>query len=76
MAHAVVKLARTFNLRTVAEGIETPEQAAQLRGIGADMGRGFLFSRPLRAQLMEAFLEDELARRQRAAEPALVHVRS
>jgi diguanylate cyclase (GGDEF)-like protein/PAS domain S-box-containing protein len=64
VAHAVVKLARTFNLQTVAEGIETPEQAAQLRAIGADMGQGYWFSRPLRAPVLEAFLVEDQARRQ------------
>jgi len=56
VAQAVVKLARTFNLKTVAEGIEQPEQAARLLAIGADMGQGYLFSRPLTAPRMEAFL--------------------
>jgi len=56
VAQAVVKLARTFNLKTVAEGIEQPDQAARLLAIGADMGQGYLYSRPLRAPLMEAFL--------------------
>ena len=56
VAQAVVKLARTFNLKTVAEGIEQPDQAARLLAIGADMGQGYLFSRPLTAPRMEAFL--------------------
>ncbi|HEV8115465.1 MAG TPA: EAL domain-containing protein, partial [Acidimicrobiales bacterium] len=58
VAQAVVKLARTFNLKTVAEGIEQPEQAARLLAIGADMGQGYLFSRPLTALRMEMFLAD------------------
>jgi diguanylate cyclase (GGDEF)-like protein/PAS domain S-box-containing protein len=57
VARAVVKLARTFNLATVAEGIERPEQAAELLAIGADMGQGFWFSRPLPADAMQAFLD-------------------
>jgi EAL domain-containing protein (putative c-di-GMP-specific phosphodiesterase class I) len=56
VARAVVKLARTFNLQTVAEGIERPDQAAELLAIGADMGQGFLFARPLAPEAMEAFL--------------------
>jgi len=64
VAQAVVKLARTFNLKTVAEGIETPEQSAQLLSIGADMGQGYWFSRPLRAPAMEGFLADDQAQRE------------
>jgi len=56
VARAVVKLARTFNLRTVAEGIEQPEQAAELLAMGADMGQGYWYSCPLPAEAMEAFL--------------------
>ena len=57
VARAVVKLARTFNLRTVAEGIEHPGQAAELLAMGADMGQGYWYSRALPAQAMEAFLD-------------------
>ena len=57
VARAVVKLARTFNLRTVAEGIEQPEQAAELLAMGADMGQGYWYSCPLPAEAMEAFLD-------------------
>ena len=59
VAQAVVKLARTFNLRTVAEGIEQPEQAAQLLQMGADMGQGYWYSWPLPAEAMGRFLAAE-----------------
>ncbi len=61
----MVKLGRTFNLQTVAEGIEQPEQAAQLQVIGADMGQGYWFSRPLTAPMMETFLTEAATRHQR-----------
>ena len=60
VARAIVKLSRTFNLQTVAEGIEEPEQAAELLAIGADMGQGYWFSRPLDADAMEKFLAERL----------------
>lgn len=56
VARAVVKLARTFGLETVAEGVETPEQLSELVGMGADFGQGYLFAKPLDAQAMEAYL--------------------
>jgi EAL domain-containing protein (putative c-di-GMP-specific phosphodiesterase class I) len=40
---AVVGLARALRLRTVAEGIETPEQFQHLRAMGCEVGQGFLF---------------------------------
>ena len=38
----------------LAEGIETEDQLGKLRGLGCDVGRGYLFSRPVPAvQLRE-----------------------
>ena len=44
---AVVDLAANLGLRSIAEGVETPEQLGRLRELGCDQGQGFLFSRPL-----------------------------
>jgi EAL domain-containing protein (putative c-di-GMP-specific phosphodiesterase class I) len=46
---AVIDLARNLGIRTVAEGIETPEQLAQLIVKGCDVGQGYLFGRPMGA---------------------------
>jgi sensor c-di-GMP phosphodiesterase-like protein len=39
-------LARGLDLRTVAEGVETAEQAAMLRGQGWEMAQGWHFGKP------------------------------
>ena len=44
---AVVSMARALGLGVVAEGVETQEQATQLRLMGCGLAQGFLFSRPL-----------------------------
>jgi diguanylate cyclase (GGDEF)-like protein len=46
---AVVELARTLGVATVAEGIETAEQLEELRRLGCTHGQGYLFSRPVGA---------------------------
>ena len=45
MVAAVLALARTLGMRTVAEGVETPVQAARLRKLGGDLAQGYLYGR-------------------------------
>ncbi|WP_370968286.1 cyclic di-GMP phosphodiesterase [Enterobacter wuhouensis] len=44
---AVLTLARRLNMLTVAEGVETPEQAAWLREHGVNFLQGYWISRPM-----------------------------
>ncbi|HUR13624.1 MAG TPA: bifunctional diguanylate cyclase/phosphodiesterase [Mycobacteriales bacterium] len=53
---AVVQLARALDLQVVAEGIETAEQAARLRSLGAQLGQGYLHGRPADAPASLAHL--------------------
>lgn len=46
---SIIALARTFNMRVVAEGVETPEQQEFLTNMGCDSVQGFLFGRPTTA---------------------------
>ena len=41
---AIIGLAEALGLRTIAEGVETDEQAALLRDLGVDVGQGFRWS--------------------------------
>ncbi len=43
---ALVQLSHALGLHVTAEGIETREQADQLRGLGCDNGQGWLFGKP------------------------------
>jgi len=49
-------LANHLGLILIAEGIETPKQVPFLKSIGCDYGQGYLFSKPLDAQLATEFL--------------------
>ena len=44
---AVLTLAKRLNMSTVAEGVETPEQARWLREHGVNFMQGYYFSRPM-----------------------------
>ena len=47
IVRSVVALARDCGLALVAEGVETPEQAATLRACGVQLAQGYLFGRPV-----------------------------
>jgi diguanylate cyclase (GGDEF)-like protein len=53
---AVLALAKGRGLRVIAEGIENPEQHARLLEMGCRHGQGFLYSRPLDADQVPAWL--------------------
>ena len=46
---AVINLARSLDIRTVAEGLESEQQAELLRAAGCDYGQGFILGLPLPA---------------------------
>ncbi len=43
---SVVAISKSFNYKTIAEGIETKAQEDSLLKLGVDMGQGYLFSKP------------------------------
>lgn len=49
LVRAVIDLAGSLSLTTVAEGIETPAHAALLHSLGCDRGQGYHFARPMPA---------------------------
>ncbi len=53
---SIVELARKIGAKTVAEGIETPEQLDFLCGVHCDMVQGYIFSRPLPIDEFELWL--------------------
>ena len=58
IVRAVVQLARSLELKIVAEGVETMESMHQLRDLGCHIGQGYYFSRPVPATEFVEYLEE------------------
>ena len=61
LARTIVALGDSLSLRCVAEGIEERQQQSFLVSLGCEYGQGYLFSRPLEWQAVEALLEEGVA---------------
>ena len=57
---AIIQMAHSLGMSTLAEGVETPEQLAVLRAKGCDAVQGYLFSKPLSPTDFEAFARANL----------------
>ena len=58
LLEVMIRLAKSFDLKTVAEGVETAEQMSALKEMGCDVIQGYYFSRPLPADEFERFITE------------------
>jgi diguanylate cyclase (GGDEF)-like protein/PAS domain S-box-containing protein len=56
---AILRIAQTLGLETVAEGVERPEQASQLRALGCHYAQGYLYAKPLQMDEVDSFLTQQ-----------------
>ncbi len=61
LVRTILQLADALELRPIAEGIETERQLEHLRRLGCSHGQGYLFTEPLEAEAMEAWLRERAA---------------
>lgn len=54
----MIQIARSLNLRTIAEGVEDTALAEQLRMMGCDEAQGYLYAKALPAAELEQWMED------------------
>jgi len=62
LIHTLVQLGKALEIETLAEGIEDRVQLETLQREQCDHGQGFLFSRPLEVEAVEAFVRSTDAR--------------
>ena len=59
LTKALLSIGKHFEMFTVAEAVETPQEAECLRALGVDCQQGFLFGAPT---VMPSWTKSELAR--------------
>ncbi|HUA09757.1 MAG TPA: EAL domain-containing protein [Candidatus Acidoferrales bacterium] len=67
IVRTLIALAEAYNVRVVAEGIETVEQREMLRNAGCRLGQGYLFAHPLASAELTERYPDVLGRVVRSA---------
>ncbi|HXM34636.1 MAG TPA: EAL domain-containing protein [Pyrinomonadaceae bacterium] len=55
---AIITLAHNLRLKVIAEGVETEEHLRFLRLLRCDGGQGYLFGKPMPADLFRSFVDD------------------
>jgi len=61
IVRAIIGLGDSLGLSVVAEGVERPTQADELRALGCFMAQGFLFGHPEPARVLDPFPTDDLS---------------
>jgi EAL domain-containing protein (putative c-di-GMP-specific phosphodiesterase class I) len=56
IVRSVIDLGHNFDLKVVAEGIESEQTLSELRGMGCDIGQGYYISRPLPMNEMQHWI--------------------
>ena len=56
IVQAIIQIASTFGMESVAEGVETTQQLDAIRGLGCGAAQGYLIARPLSTEQAEEFI--------------------
>ncbi|MFC4556766.1 putative bifunctional diguanylate cyclase/phosphodiesterase [Virgibacillus kekensis] len=60
MVRSIIDIGLNLNLRVIAEGIESEEQVAILKDYHCALGQGYLYSKPIKAEMFEKLLADSI----------------
>lgn len=70
LLEAVIRLAESLGVPTIAEGVETAEQMLTLRNMGCDIVQGYFFSPPVPPEKFEKFVKEKKMRELRLKKEA------
>jgi predicted signal transduction protein with EAL and GGDEF domain len=57
VVNAILSLSENLGIETIAVGIETPSQLAQLQSLDCELGQGYYFSRAMPAETATEWLK-------------------
>ncbi len=60
IVNTIIRLGQSLNMKVIAEGIETLEQASRLVARNCDLGQGYLFSKPMPADAARLYIRQAL----------------
>ncbi len=58
IVRAIVSMAHSLNLKTIAEGVETKDQLDRLAELGSDLAQGFMLNRPMPIEKLEDLIKE------------------
>ena len=58
IVRAIIGLAQSLDLESIAEGVETATQCEALLSLGCNTGQGYYFSRPVPAAQLDAWMTE------------------
>lgn len=59
LVKTIIAMARGLNLKVIAEGVETSEQACFIKQEGCSLAQGYFFSKPLAQEAFESYLSSQ-----------------
>ena len=71
VAQTIIALGKAFDMATVAEGVETPEQFELLGNLGCDQSQGYLHGRPMSVMDIEPLLRNDAIAFHKSSQPNL-----